>query len=178
MKALLAAALLILLFGPSACYYQRLEAIRDGFSLECRPSSGDAADSEADEDTETEVAAGMASMTAQNDLLLNWGLAGLGAVIALITTTATHRFLHVHVLYLILAPALSLLAGSLWAGLLFQRRMTYQTLNACFDTKALNDLLAEQSGLLQYAVGVLGLFAVVCLAQIVLGLVDPAESDD
>lgn len=169
MKVPVLILLIVAIFGPALWWYQRLEGVRARYATEC--TQGQSTGS-----TAADISGGINSMKEQSALLLNWGLVGLGGVIALITTTGTHPFLGIRWLFLLLAPALSLLAGSLWAGLLFQRRVTFLGLNACRDTGTLNDLLLGQSDLLQYAIWLMAFFAVVCLGQIVLGVANPGEA--
>lgn len=171
MKKLPLVLLLISVVSTAGCWFTRLEGVRARYDTECVASAGDQQQS-------PDTTAGISSMKEQSALLLNWALVALGAAIALITTSGTHRFSGIRWLFLSLAPALSFLAGSLWAGLLFQRRVTFLELNGCAAIATLNDLLLWQSDLLQYAVWMMALFALVCLSQIVLGVVDPRKTTD
>jgi hypothetical protein len=120
--------------------------------------------------------AGLASAKEQNGVLLNWAFAALTGTILLVTSSKTHAFKWINPLFLLLGPALSLLLGSLSAGLVFQRRVTFLELHQRPVDRSLNDLLLTQSNLLEYAVGVLAVFALICLVQIVGGWVDPREA--
>jgi hypothetical protein len=110
-------------------------------------------------------------MQKQSELLLNWAIALLGGIVAIITTRTLHQFKYIKLLYLLLAPALSLLVGSIWAAQLFQRRLTYLKLHDRTGSGGgtLNDLLLAQSEYLQYAIWILAFFSVICLIQIVAG---------
>jgi len=171
MKKLPLILLLVTVVSPAGCWFTRLEGVRARYEAECVAGPAEPQQS-------PNTSAGISSMKEQSALLLNWALVALGAAIALITTSGTHRFVGIHWLFLLLAPALSFLAGSLWAGLLFQRRVTFLELNGCPATGTLIDLLLWQSALLQYAVWVMALFALVCLGQIVVGVVDPRKTTE
>lgn len=172
-KALLLLVLVIALAAPSRYWWTRLENVRDKYEIECgRTSEG------TPKTLEDLTGKGTDSMKEQSALLLSWAFGILGAAIALVTTTGTHRFEGIRVLFLILAPALSFLTGSLWAGLLFQRRLTWLQLNDCAARGTLNDLLLAQNELLRYAICALAVFALACLLQIVMGWVDPREGKE
>jgi len=167
-KVGLVVLLLIALGAPIGVWTNVLESVRDGYDVECPEVT-------AAEQVQGDRSIGRDSMKEQNALLLNWAFVALAGTIALITTTGTHPFKWIQWLFLLLAPALSLLVGSLWAGLLFERRATFLEVNQCAATGTLNDLLLAQSNLLAYAVLFLGSFALLCLTQIVVGVVNPGE---
>lgn len=151
--------------GPGLWWAGQLNAVRAHYAAEC-PVPPKLVD---------DWSVAKSSMKEQSALLLSWALAATGGVIAIIITATVHSFRVIRLLYLLLAPALSLLSGSMWAAVLFQRRVTFLELNHCSVGGTANDLLLEQGSLLQYAVSILALFAIACLAQIVTGLVDPTR---
>jgi hypothetical protein len=162
----LLAVLLLGVAGPSVSWVRDLNNVRARYTQECTPNAGSG---QATDDW----SAAKGSMKEQSSLLLNWALAATGGVIAAVTTTTVHSFSGLRLLYLLFGPVLSLLTGSMWAALLFQRRVTFLELNSCAAGGTLNDLLLAQGRLLQYALLILGLFGVVCLGQIVTGHVNP-----
>jgi hypothetical protein len=167
-KAIITIVLVITIIAPSWYWWARIESVRDKNEVcETVPLI-----------PEDRIETATDSMKEQSALLLNWAFVALGAIIALLTTTRTHRFTHIRMLFLILAPALSLLTGSLWAGVLFQRRLTYLQLNGCTERQTLMDLLLAQSNLLNTAICVLATFSFLCLLQILKGSVDPRQGDD
>ncbi|MFC5770697.1 hypothetical protein [Thauera sinica] len=112
------------------------------------------------------------SMQKQSELLLSWAIAIVGGIVALITTKNLHHFKMIRFLYLILAPALSLIAGSIWIAVEFQSRSSYLLLNKCSDFEGtLNKLLLVQTDLFKFSLAALVLFAIICLIQLTLGYV-------
>lgn len=114
-------------------------------------------------------------MTRQNDLLINWGVIILGALVALVVTTRVHKAPLVAWLFVLVGSAATVLIGSLWAGVLFQRRLTYLVQKPLVSVSSLNELLLAQSELLEMALIPLGVFAAAFLVMIVSGRVNPVE---
>ena len=166
---------LLLLALPSYCWIQATERIRDTYQ---------AADANrhltADPSTTPEVAKPCLTtpdrMAEQNKQMIDWGVLLLGGLVALLTTTKVHKIAHHEWWFLILTPAASFILGSLWAGVLFQRRAAYLSVQKYADaSESLNGFLSIQSHEFIYALIPLALFALVFLAAIILGRVTPCQ---
>ena len=158
---------------PAVWWVASTEAARGDYATECAagtPSTHPNATLSSESWTQA-----VTTIKEQGEYLTNIGLLAFGGAVALITTTRVHRFAGIRWLFLLLAPVLSFLAGSLWAGNLFQRRLAYLGLNECRDTAALMALSYDQYRFLTYAIWLMAIFGVVCLLQIVAGDVDPTE---
>lgn len=166
---------------PAWIWFDRIEAVPPKYAAECPPPP-DPAEAPSvrapapqplsDEDWK----AWLTAAKDQSALLLNWTLLLMGGLVALATTTKSHPFKHARWMFLLLAPALSFLAGSAWAGLRFQRRLTHLVLNHCLGLSTAGEHLKTQSDLLMYAVIITALFTFVGLTQIVMGFTDATES--
>ncbi len=111
-------------------------------------------------------------MQNQSEVLLNWGIGLSGSIIALITTKFLPQFRTIRLLYFLFAPALSFLISSIWAAVVFQERLSYLLLNKSPDSCAtLNKHLLSQNDLFLCAIAILALVAIICLVEILLGLV-------
>ncbi len=116
------------------------------------------------------------SLAQQNKQMIDWGVLLLGGIIALITTTKVHPIKHYEWWFLILGPASSSLLGSLWAGVVFQRRAAYLALQPCPESiDSLIQLLTIQNKQLERAGLILSAFALIFLIGIVFGSVKPHE---
>ncbi|MBZ5668034.1 MAG: hypothetical protein LAO30_26050 [Acidobacteriia bacterium] len=113
-------------------------------------------------------------MTEQNKQMIDWGVLLLGGLVALVTTTKVHKIAYCEWWYLILTPAASFIFGSVWVGVLFQRRATYLEVHQLADTsESLLSFLSLQSTAFTYSLLPLVLFAVLFLTAIILGRVNP-----
>jgi hypothetical protein len=100
----------------------------------------------------------------------------LGGIIGLVTITKVHTIEKCEWLFLIVAPAASFLLGSLAAGIVFQRRVAYLSVQPTPDSiDSLNALLTTQSDQLEYAVLTLSVFALIFLFGIIAGFVKPHD---
>jgi hypothetical protein len=75
-------------------------------------------------------------MTEQNKQMIDWGILLLAGLVALVTTTKVHKIAYYEWWYLLLAPAASFILGSVWVGVLFQRRAAYLQLHQIADSSA------------------------------------------
>jgi len=115
-------------------------------------------------------------LSQQNKQMIDWGVLLLGGIIGLVTITKVHKIERCEWLFLIVALAASFLLGSLAAGIVFQRRAAYLSLQTTPDSlDSLFSLLSIQSQQLEYAVLTLSVFALIFLFGIVSGFVIPHD---
>ena len=115
-------------------------------------------------------------MASQSEVLTNWGVALVASLAALAVTTKVHFIKGLPWIYLLLAPAASLLLGSLRAGVLFQQTMNYQVLHQDYSSaNALNCYLNWQYDFFYWSLVLLLFFALAFFAQIILGAVHPID---
>lgn len=115
-------------------------------------------------------------LSQQNKQMIDWGVLLLGGIIGLVTVTKVHIIEKCEWLFLIVAPAASFLLASLAAGIAFQRRAAYLSVQPTPDSlDSLNALLSTQSDQLEYAVLTLSVFALIFLFGIVSGFVKPHD---
>ena len=161
--------LLVLLLVPAYYWYSRIENIRSQYQVAERAEPQRDIRGTCWKDF-------IAEMSKQSQLLITWGVLLLAGVTALATTTKIHPIPNVEWVYLLLAPATSFLLGSLWAGVVFERRLTYLMNKDGFGSvSSLYGLLGVQSELFEYGVVPLGLFALCFLATIVWGAMKPFD---
>lgn len=151
-------------------WYCRIDAIRAEYQESMKKPQGTELGSQ-------QTNAILPDMRKQNELLTNWGVIALGGLIALTVTTKVHPISRLEWIYLLFVPAASLLLGSLWASVVFQRRLTYLALKGIASVESLNKLLTAQSDFLQLGILILGLFTGIFLLNIVLGKVTPANEE-
>lgn len=186
-KAIIRVVLLILiLIATSVYWYSRIDTIRASYqTVEQLPKSEP--ENSRSKDATEEMGHGDSKvsrwkdaakeMRNQNQLLINWGALLLAGITALVATSTVHAIPKLEWIYLLLAPAGSLLLGSLWAGVIFQRRLTYLILKDDIESiGSLNSLLTAQAELLQWGVIPLAILALVFLIGIVWGSVTPSEA--
>jgi hypothetical protein len=115
-------------------------------------------------------------LSQQNKQMLDWGVLLLGGIIGLVTVTKVHIIGKCEWLFLTVAPAASFLLGSLAAGIVFQRRVAYLSVQPTPDSiDSLNELLKTQSNQLEYAILTLSVFALIFLFGIIAGIVKPHD---
>lgn len=112
------------------------------------------------------------AIESHSDLIVSWTVAIAGGIVGLIVLPGLDRFKSVRWLYLLLAPALTLLMGALWLAIDIRGRAEYLELNNCPDlTHTINDVLLAQTQLFHYALAILMVFAAACLTEHALGSV-------
>jgi len=163
--AAVVALVLAALGGPAIYAYLRIGEVERAFDKPCVKVT------ELENDQADWIPA-IPSMQKHSELLVSWAIAISGGIVALITIRTLHQFQTIRFLYLLLAPALSFIIGSIWAAVAFQSRASYLLLNRCADSEGtLNGLLLVQTDLFQYSLATLVIFALVCLIELILGTV-------
>lgn len=180
--------LLVLLLALPTCYWiHSSESIRDSYQVPVTQPQSTAAPATSPEPAKPSPDSAKASaecaklspevpkrMTEQNKQMIDWGVLLLGGLVALVTTTKVHKITYCEWWYLILVPAISFIFGSVWVGVLFQRRATYLEVHQLADTsESLLRYLWLQSTAFTYSLLPLALFAVLFLTAIILGRVNP-----
>lgn len=158
--------ILVVALGPATYCYFTLEGIRSSYSAansDCPSASTVASDVK-----EPPPVAG--TVQKQIETLQTWALALLGGVVVLLATPNLQHFRFTYFNYVLLAPTLGLLGGSIYASLLLLRRTAYLHGVGCFTpTSSINSLLSSQTDFLIWAVVLLALFALWCLVQLSAG---------
>ncbi len=166
---------LLLFVFPTYCWIHSSESIRDSYQV---PNTKQQSTVTAPTAPETAKPSPVIPehMEVQNKQMIDWGVLLLGGLVALVTTTKVHKIAYCEWWFLILTPAASFVLGSLWAGVLFQRRAAYLAVQQASDTsESLYKFLSLQSTEFIYCLIPLALFALVFLAAIILGRVTPCQ---
>ena len=112
----------------------------------------------------------------QSNGLQSWALVLISGLIAISITTKVHKIKHINRMFILNGTAITLLAASLYAGLVLQRRGNYFTwLNNYNDLETINSFLYLQQQYLVYAVALLSLMALYFISNIVVGRTKPYE---
>lgn len=170
--------LLLFLVMPLCWSLPEIDTIRNSYQVSVSPTSKESAQGAPNPagGTQSSFKPVPEPLSQQNKQMIDWGVLLFSGVIALVTITKVHRIERCDWLFLIVALAASFLLGSLAAGIVFQRRAAYLSLQTTPDSlDSLYALLSTQSQQLEYAVLTLSVFALIFLFGIVLGFVKPLD---
>jgi len=170
--------LLLFLVMPLCWSLPDIDTIRNSYQVSGPPASKESAQAAPNPAGEPQFSFKPVPepLSQQNKQMIDWGVLLLGSIIALVTITKVHKIERCEWLFLIVALAASFLLGSLAAGIVFQRRAAYLSIQPTPDSlDSLFALLSTQSQQLEYAVLMLSVFALILLFGIVLGFVKPHD---